>query len=213
MKILFIKSSPSGDQSVSNQLATDLIKQLFMQMPDAEVVIRDLSLNPPPHWGGVEVQAAFTPPEKRGLPEKTTLALSDALCAELALADLLVVATPMWNFSIPSTLKAWIDHIVRVGVTFQYSPSGPRGLLSRLKTVYLVESSGGVYTDPAQLSKNHVSPYLSDLFRFIGAQEVFTIAVGGTAVDRGAAIQSASEQIQRAIPARKTSEQFQRASP
>ena len=200
MNILCLFASPSPTQSVSRQAAESLIQRLRSQTPGGTVKIRNLADQPPPHWGAAEVAAAFTPPADRDAAAISALGLSDALCAELAHADVVVVASPMWNFSVPSCLKAWIDHVVRVGVTFKYGAQGPIGLLTGLRTVYVVEATGGTYLEAPARELNHVGPYLTQVFRFLGAQDVVTITAPGTAVNRAEALRHANAALGVRLP-------------
>ena len=110
------------------------------------MVVRDLAENPPPHAGGAFVSALQTPPDRLTKEQSEATALSESLIAELSAADVLVLGVPMHNFGLPSTLKAWIDHVVRAGRTFSFSAHGPQGLLKGKRAV-LVLSRGGVYSD------------------------------------------------------------------
>lgn len=173
--ILRIDSSLFGEQGVSTQLNQAVIENLQAQWPDAQLVRRDLAQNPLPHFSAAVMAAISTAPAQRD-PEQTHLAgLADQLIGEVQMADVLVVAAPMYNFGVSSGLKAWLDYIARAGVTFRYSESGPEGLLLN-KTLYIVTSRGGVYKD--QPSDTQV-PYLRMFFNFLGVTDVRIIYAEG----------------------------------
>src|SRR5712692_2084012 len=127
--ILFVLSSPRGWKSYSHQFASHIVDDLKTRHPGAKVVVRDVAKEPLPHVDEASVTGRVLQPEKRSPAEAKALAVSDALVVELAAADVVVLAVPMHNFGLPSSLKAWIDHIVRPGRTFSYSEKGPEGLL------------------------------------------------------------------------------------
>jgi FMN-dependent NADH-azoreductase len=116
-----------------------------MRCRDAKVTVRNLAFNPPPHVGQAFVGALAAPPQQQTPQQADALALSEELIDELAAADLVVMAVPMHNFGIPSTLKAWIDHVVRAGRTFSYTPNGPQGLLKGKRAI-VVLATGGIHS-------------------------------------------------------------------
>jgi FMN-dependent NADH-azoreductase len=183
MRILYVTASASGERSTSKKLAAKLIEHLKNGNPEVSLITRDLAIDPPPHWQADQIAASFTPATERSAEALRALELSDTFCDEIKNAQVLVLASPMWNFSIPSSLKAWIDHISRPGVTFKYESKGPVGLLSNLKSVYLVESTGGSYLDYPGLPLNHVGPYLHHIFQFLGAKRIITLTLPGTVQD------------------------------
>jgi FMN-dependent NADH-azoreductase len=156
---LLIQSSPRGLESFSQKVALSIVSDLEQRYPGAEVVVRDLAQNPPPHVGNAFVAGLSTGPEQRTPEQTKALALSDLLIDELMASTLIVLAVPMHNFGGPSTLKAWIDDVARAGSTFSYSEKGPVGLL-RGKRAILVLASGGLYrmARPSRsTSKNRIS--------------------------------------------------------
>lgn len=167
--ILVLNSSLSGDASVSRLLVADVVAHLTARDPGAKVVSRDLSDAKIPHLTPETVAgvrgAGMSPVETQAR------ALSDALIGELRAADTIVIGAPMYNFSIPSTLKAWFDHVLRAGATFSYSESGPKGLLSG-KQVIVVESRGGFYSEEPGAANDFQEPYLRTLLGFIGLTDV-----------------------------------------
>jgi len=120
------------------------------------------------------------PVEQRTAAQANAVALSDTVIAELLASDTIVIASPMYNFGVPSTLKAWIDHLARAGHTFSYGATGPEGLVKG-KKVYLVQARGGVYSEGPMGGYNFQEPYLKAVLGFLGMTEVETILVEGIA--------------------------------
>ena len=179
--LLKIDSSPMGEHSISRKLTVQFAASWRKAHPGGEVISRDLSRTELPPVNGLWVGAAYTPEDARSLEQRETLAISDALIAELQRADEYVIGVPMHNFSIPSTLKLWIDQVARRGKTFSYGADGPKGLLTGKKATLLV-ASGGVYEHgTAMASLNFVTPYLRAVFGFLGVTDVTIIATEGTA--------------------------------
>jgi FMN-dependent NADH-azoreductase len=193
VNILCVHSSPSRAFSSSRQIGIKILKELESKFPLCKVTTRDLSVDAPPHWGVNEVAASFTPKNARTENQRQALALSDLLCGELLECETLIITAPMWNFGIPSVLKAWIDHIVRAQLTFKYVAGRSEGLLKNIKHVTIVTSAGGYYsTGAAPLPQlDHAGPYLRNVFEFLGAQKIDLVKIEGTAIDRQKAIDSA----------------------
>jgi len=170
-QILMIEISPRDRDSASRAVADTLAARLGDLYPSAKLVRRDLAAEPLPHLDGITLQAISTkdPAEAARLQEAARQ--SDHLTDELLASDLLVIATPMWNFGIPSALKAWIDLIVRPGRTFQYADDGVLGLAKGRKAI-LVLASGGVFTDGPWRPWDFVEPYLRQILSFIGIVDV-----------------------------------------
>lgn len=181
--ILLIQSSPRGPQSYSHKVARSIVDALKSRHPAANLVVRDLAKEPLPHVGEAFVGALSIPPEQRTPEQAIALDRSDVLIDELAAADTVVLAVPMHNFGPPSTLKAWIDHVVRAGRTFSYSEKGPEGLLKG-KRVILVLARGGVYSDGSAKPFDFQEPYLRTVLGFIGLTNIEVVHVEGVA--RGA---------------------------
>jgi FMN-dependent NADH-azoreductase len=155
-----------------------MVNDLISRHANASVVLRDLAQNPPPHLGQALLAGLSAAPEQRTREQSEALALSDALVDEVSDADILVIAAPMHNFGVPSTLKAWIDHVVRAGRTFRYAPGGPQGLL-RGKRAILVLASGGVYSEGPAQALDFQEPYLRAVLRFLGITDVDVVHVEG----------------------------------
>lgn len=180
--ILLIQSSPRGSESYSQKVARSVVGDLEECYPGANVVVRDLAQNPPPHVDQAFVEGISTGPEQRTPKQTKALALSDVLIDELFAADVIVLAVPMHNFGPPSTLKAWIDHVVRVGRTVSYSSQkGPEGKLKG-KRVILVLARGGVYSDGPGKPLDFQEPYLRAILGFIGLTDIEVVHVEGVAV-------------------------------
>ncbi len=177
-QILFVESSPRGAQSASRTLAGKVRARLEAQYPEATIIERDLVKDRLPHLDEPTLKAMTThdPVEAESL--KGALRRSDQLTEELLSSDLLVIASPMWNFGIPSSLKAWIDHVVRAGKTFKYAGAGVEGLAKGKKAI-LVLASGGVFSEGPWKPWDTVEPYLRQILGFIGIDDVQTVRAEG----------------------------------
>jgi FMN-dependent NADH-azoreductase len=182
--ILYVTSSPRPDASLSNRVGQRLVDALRAAHPDATVTVRDLGRDPLPHIDQDFVIATRTPAGATTSAQRIAVSRSDALIAELARADIVVIAAGMINFSIPSTLKTWIDNIARPGRTFSYSEAGPKGLVTG-KRVIVVAASGGIYSDKRAL--DFQIPYLRQVLGFLGMTNVEVIDVEGTGLGPDAA--------------------------
>ncbi len=176
--ILHIDSSVRSQGSLTRQLGAEVIAKLQAAHPGASVVTRDIVSQPLPHLTEQVIGAYFTPAEQRNAEQAYAIKTSDALVDELLAADTIVIGAPMYNFSITSGLKAWIDHIARVGRTFQYGANGPQGLVTGKKVIVVV-ASGGVYSEGPAAAYDHVTTYLRATLGFLGMTDVsFVIAEG-----------------------------------
>jgi FMN-dependent NADH-azoreductase len=194
--ILLVSCSPRGEQSCSHQIASRIVDELKFNHPGARVAVRDLANEPLPHVGQAFIGALASPAERRTVAQAQAIELSDDLVGELFAADVVVLAAPMYNFGVPSSLKAWVDHIVRSGRTFTYTQNGPQGLLKD-KRVILVVSRGGVYSDGPMKAMDFQESYLRSILDFIGISDVYVVRVEGVAMGEGAverAMASAREQ-------------------
>ena len=175
MNVLKITSSARGQASESTRLADNYITALRAAQPELKVVTRDIAADALPHIDGNVLGAFFTPAEQRTAEQQALIARSDALVAELQAADAIVLAVPMYNFGIPSTLKSYFDWIARAGVTFKYTPTGPVGLLAD-KPVTVFAARGGLYQGTPHDTQ---TGYLKDFLGFIGLKSVeFVYAEG-----------------------------------
>jgi FMN-dependent NADH-azoreductase len=177
-KILNIVSSAKGDQSFSNKLSGAIIDKLLTVFPGSEVQTRDLAADPLPHLQGPQIAAHYTPAEQRTADHKEALRKSDHAIQELMDADILVIGVPLYNFSIPSTLKSWVDHIARSGITFSYGDGAPKGLVNN-KKVYLAMASGAIYSDGPMKSLDFAEPFLRGTLGFLGMNDITTFRVEG----------------------------------
>lgn len=177
-QLLMLEISPRGQESASRTVAETLATRLADLYPSARLVRRDLAREHLPHLDGATLRAISTKEPAEAMRLKEAARLSDQLTDELLKSDLLVIATPMWNFGIPSALKAWIDLVVRPGRTFQYADGGVLGLAKDKKAI-LVLASGGVFTDGPWRSWDFVEPYLRQILGFIGISDVQVVRVEG----------------------------------
>jgi FMN-dependent NADH-azoreductase len=166
---LIVTSSANGDASVSNTLATAVIDHLREAHPSLHVVQRDVGSSPLPHLTPETVAAIKGEPATE--KELAVRALSDSLVAELAAADILVIASPMYNFGISSTLKSWFDHVLRAGLTFRYGETGPEGLMTGKKAV-VIESRGGFYSEGPGAALDGQEAHIRTMLGFMGITEV-----------------------------------------
>ncbi|EFL90917.1 FMN-dependent NADH-azoreductase [Ahrensia sp. R2A130] len=181
-------SSPSagngGEGSFSRNLADNLIEHLSAKHPESEIVVRDLVTNPVPHIANETISGYYTRPEAMTDALRGATALSDELIAEVKDADVIVLSVPLYNFSIPSALKAWIDHVVRIGHTFSYEDGQFAGLVED-KPIYVCFSYGaGGYGQNGPLQAyDHMKPYLMMVLKFIGLASIETFAIEATTAD------------------------------
>lgn len=181
MKILHIDTSIQGENSASRRISAEVVRNLRAQAPAAEVVYRDLAAAPLPHLTLAEFAATE----------------SQAALAEFQVADVVVIGTGMYNFTVPSQLKAWIDRILVAGQTFRYTEAGPEGLAGD-KRVIVALARGGYYGEGSPASAlEHAETYLQSVFGFLGVRDVNVISADGLAMpdNRVVAIEGA---IQRA---------------
>jgi FMN-dependent NADH-azoreductase len=179
MKLLHIDSSILGQYSVSRVLSSEIVARQVALHPGLEIVYRDLANNSAMHLSGTHL-AAF-----QGLPVidpalGNDLAAGGAYLEDLFSADIIVIGAPMYNFSVSSQLKAWIDRIVIAGKTFQYGENGPRGLINNGKKVFIASSRGGVYTgDSPAAAFDHHETYLTGVLSFIGLNDITIVRAEG----------------------------------
>lgn len=201
MKLLHIDSSILGDGSVSRGLTESAVQKLLSVNPGLEVTYRDLAAHPLKDLSGAQFAALAVPQDQRSPEQKHDLASSDAALDEFLAADIVVVGAPMYNFGIPSQLKAWIDRLTVVGKTFRYTEKGPEGLAGG-KKVIIVSTRGGIYSAGSPFAANDFQEtYLTALFRFMGITDIQFVRAEGIAYGpdhREKAIAAAHEQISAA---------------
>ncbi|MDT8905615.1 FMN-dependent NADH-azoreductase [Pseudomonas sp. NFACC32-1] len=178
MKLLHIDSSILGDNSASRQLSREVVQAWKAAEPDVEVTYRDLAADAISHFSAQTLVAAGTSAELRDAALQHEAQLSAATLAEFLAADALVVAAPMYNFTIPTQLKAWIDRIAVAGQTFRYTEAGPQGLCGNKKLV-IVSTAGGLHA--GQPSGVGHEAYLKLLFGFLGITDIEIVRAEGLA--------------------------------
>src|ERR1700722_13062120 len=177
-KILSIQSSPRGKASFSIQLADAIVSKIMAAYPGSEVGTIDLVKASFPHLEEAHLTSFFTPVEKHTPADRAAIRHSDENIHAVKEADILVIGAPMYNFAIHSTLKAWIDHIVRKGQTFSVSEKGAEGLVKGNK-VYVALASGGIYSEGPWKGMDFVEPYLRMVLGFIGLTDITFVRVEG----------------------------------
>lgn len=185
MKLLHLDASSLGQHSVSRELSAAIVRQLAQEIPALEISYRDLTAQPLPHWTPM-VDA-----------ESLAAELGQQIMEEFQAADIIVIGAPMYNFSVPSQLKAWIDRVVVAGQTFRYTENGPQGLAGG-KRVIVASSRGGVYTSGPAASFDFQENYLRAVLGFIGITDLEFIRAEGvnlSAEHKVTAIASARESI------------------
>ena len=197
MKILHIDSSILGGNSVSRKLSAEIVAKLSVADPGASVVTRDLGANPVPHLSGATIMAAQSPTGAHEPAVAADLALGGEVLAEFLAADTIVIGVPLYNFAIPSQLKAWIDRVLIAGQTFRYGADGQPIGLAGGKRVILAIARGGFYGAGAPAAAyEHGESFLRVALGFVGITDVETVVAEGLAVgpDHRAAGIAAAEQ-------------------
>jgi len=174
--VLQINTSLFGEHGQSSRLAASLVEQLLG--PNDRLIQRDLAVDPVPHLTAQRFSAFTTAEAERTAEQREVAAYSDRLIDELRAADVVVLGLPMYNFGVPSSLKAYFDHVARAGVTFRYTAQGPQGLLTGKKG-YVLATRGGFYRGT---SRDSQSSYVRDFFAFLGIDDVEFIYAEGLGV-------------------------------
>jgi FMN-dependent NADH-azoreductase len=200
MALLHVDSSILGPYSVSRQLSAEIVAKLRQNTPNLEIRYRDLAAEPVPPLSGAYLAAQQPGAPAPGADVQQDLALGGELLDEFLLADIVVIGAPMYNFTISSQLKAWIDRLLIAGKTFRYSETGVEGLAGG-KRVIIASSRGGIYSDgaPAAIFEHH-EKYLRSVFGFIGVTDIEIVRAEGVAVgpeQRDAAIKTAKDEISK----------------
>lgn len=188
MNILQISSSIRASASESTRVANAIVARLQAANPGATLVQRDLVAQPHPALDESALGALFTPAAERSAGQAARVALDDALIAQAQAADVIVIGSPMYNFTISAQLKNWLDAIARAGVTFQYTAEGPEGLLKN-KKVYVAAARGGMHQDAPTDGQ---VPYIKTILAFLGMSDITVVysegmAMGPEAVAKGQA--------------------------
>ncbi|MDJ0628207.1 MAG: NAD(P)H-dependent oxidoreductase [Rhodobacter sp.] len=187
--ILRIDASARRTGSISRDLTDRLIAR-FAEEGETQVTTRDLTA-PLPQIDEGWIGANFTPAKERSPEQRKTLALSDELVAELRAADTLVIGLPIYNFGVPASLKAWIDLVARAGVTFQYTPDGPRGLLEGKRAIVTVASGGTEMGSDVDFATG----YMRHVLGFLGIEDVQFIRADRTAIDMEGTVRAAQDAV------------------
>jgi FMN-dependent NADH-azoreductase len=177
-KLLQINTSLFSNAGQSSRLADAFVAQWRIANPDGAVAVRDLAKDPVPHLTAERFQAFLAKPEDRTAAQQADASISDALVGELQAADTIVIGLPMYNFGVPSTLKAYFDHVARAGHTFRYTEKGPQGLLLG-KKAYVFSTRGGIH---AGTPRDSETTYVRDFLAFLGITEVEFVYAEGLAM-------------------------------
>ncbi len=181
-------SSQSAPNSISRKLSQSLVQRFSDD--NTSVIYRDVSQGLP-FVSEFMIEAYFTPDEDRSNEQNQAIALSDKIVEEISTSDIVVIGAPMYNFSVPASLKAWADLIARVGVTFQYTENGPIGLLEN-KKAYVAVATGGI---PIDSPADFLTPWVRELLDFLGIADIETIGAEALTFNAEAAVQGAEEAI------------------
>ncbi len=193
-KLLQINASLFSNDGQSSRLATQFVAAWRDRNPDSELLVRDFAREPIPHLDAERFQSFLTQPDARSPEQAAVVDFSDTLIRELREADVVVIGLPMYNFGIPSTLKAYFDHVARAGITFRYTENGPVGLLDG-KKVYVLAARGGYY---AGTPRDSQTGYMRDFLGFLGMQDVEFVYAEGLNIDESskqAALTEAGERL------------------
>ncbi|MGH8456207.1 MAG: FMN-dependent NADH-azoreductase [Stenotrophobium sp.] len=199
-QLLQINASIFSKNGQSSQLANRFVAAFRERHPGARIVQRDLAAEPVPHLTAESFGAFIAKPEERSAAQRSVIDYSNALINELKAADVIVLGLPMYNFGVPSMLKAYFDHIARAGVTFRYTANGPEGLLTG-KKAYVFAARGGLYVGTPRDTQTN---YVRDFLRFIGiddAEFVYAEGLNISETSKQAALAQAHEAIDRLKPA------------
>jgi len=199
MKLLHVDSSINGSASVSRGLTQQLVERWVANHPETTVEYLDLAADAPPHFSADSMGIRRPASSEVSEAEQRESDLAESFVSQFLASDVVVVGAPLYNFSIPSQLKAWIDRLAQAGRTFRYTENGPEGLAGG-KTVIAVLSRGGIYSSSeAGQAMEHQESYLKTVFGFFGVTDVRIVRAEGTdlgAESRQKALQTAAEQIE-----------------
>ncbi len=181
-KILHIIASARGDASHSLQLGEAIVRQLKLRYPGSTVTERTLADDDIPYLNSSLLNAFLGPEQAGKTNDKILLSYSNHIIEELKVSDIIILGSPMYNFGIPASLKAYIDQIIRIGHTFKYAPDGLRVGLLTDKIIYLAITVGGKYSDTGfDPTKQFIIDYLSTIFNFVGVDCIRPVIIEGTA--------------------------------
>lgn len=180
-KILHVISSPRGEASFSIKLGNAIVDKIKAEHPGSTVKETNLVNTQFPHLEEAHLTSFFTPAESRTPENLVAIKHSEDAIQDILDSDIIVIGAPMYNFSIHSTLKAWLDHVVRAGITFSYGESGPEGLIKG-KKIYIAETTGGIYTEGPMKGYDFVAPYLTTVLSFLGLSDITIFRVEGSSM-------------------------------
>ncbi len=185
-QILVLHNSLNPSASASRAMTEAYLQRVRASEPDVRIIEHDLAARPLPHLPPEILPSLFGQAPQPG-PEAEVAARSDALIGELEQSDVIVIGAPLYNFTIPSTLKAWLDHVIRGGRTFSYTEAGPQGLLPPGKRVLVFTASGGVYSEGPGAALDHLVPYLKSVLGLIGLSDIQVVRAEGMKLPDGPA--------------------------
>lgn len=194
--LLQLNSSIFSNGGQSSRLADEFVAAWRTAHPAARIIARDFARDPVPHLTAERFQSFLAKPEERNAEQQAVIAYSDTLIGELRRADVIVLGLPMYNFGVPSQLKAYFDHVARAGVTFRYTEKGPEGLLTG-KKVYVFAARGGLY---AGTPLDTQTAYVKDFLRLLGITDVEFVYAEGLSISetsKNAALAQAARAIER----------------
>lgn len=197
MKLLHIDSSVLGDNSVSRRLSAATVASVRRKNPGLEVTYRDLAAEPVAHFSGALLAAFGATPDTWSAEQQQDVAHGGAALEEFLAADIVVIGAPMYNFTVSTQLKAWIDRLAVVGKTFRYTEKGAEGLAGG-KKVIIVSTRGGIYSTGPAAAADHQEPYLRTMLGFFGITDIEVIRAEGLALgadQKQQAIDAAERQI------------------
>lgn len=180
-RILHLISSIQGNESYSTKLSKAIIEKVIEKYPGStveEVNLNDLEI---PHINPTILRSMFIPGDQLTAEARESLRYSDEAVKQLMASDIIVIGAPLYNFTIHTTLKSWIDHITRSGITFGYNENGPIGMITG-KKVYVAMSSGGVYSEGPSRHNDFVAPYLKAFLGFLGMTDLTVFRAEGVKV-------------------------------
>lgn len=180
-KILQLNSSLMGEKSYSIKLSKAIVEKIKDKYPEHKLQVVDLVTSEIPQLTPKVLGAFFIPTEQLTEEQKDLVALSDKLVNQLLDADVIVIGAPLYNYTIPTHLKSWIDHITRAGITFGYSENGPVGLVKD-KKIYVAMTAGGIYAEGPNKQNDFVAPYLKSFLGFLGMIDVTVFRAEGLKV-------------------------------
>ena len=193
--LLQIQSSIFSDGGASSRLAAQFVEKWRAGNPHADVIVRDLGAQPVPHLTAERFQSFLATPQERSPAQQAVASFSDGLIDELERADVIVLGLPMYNFGVPSTLKAYFDHVARAGKTFKYTATGPQGLLTGKKAVVFA-TRGGLYAGTALDTQ---TAYVRDFLRFLGIADVEFVYAEGLALGDASKDESLAKAVHAAL--------------